>query len=109
MTVDPVMKAGSSSERRSQIKQEPDFEALAITIDDSARSSRRGVRWAMLFWCALGGLMLLAMGVAVSGLITGLFARNQELGWLGLVLAIIAIVSLIVIAVRETASLMRLA
>jgi putative membrane protein len=97
------------SERRAQVKPEPDFEALAITIDDSDRSSRRGVRWAMLFWCAIGGLMLLAMGVAVSGLITDLFARNQELGWLGLALAILAIVSLLVIAVRETTGLMRLA
>ena len=53
--------------------------------------------------------MLLAMGVAVTGLITDLFARNQELGWLGLALAILAIISLVVIAVRETTGLMRLA
>jgi putative membrane protein len=109
LTIDSVMKAGPSSERRPQIKQEPDFEALAITIDDSPRSSRRGVRWAMLFWCALGGLMLLAMGAAVSGLITDLFARNQELGWIGVALAILATVSFFVIAVRETTGLMRLA
>src|ERR1700745_2788510 len=83
LTVDSAMKTGPSSERRAQIKPEPDFETLAITIDDSARSSRRGVRWAMLFWCALGGLMLLAMGVAVSGLITDLCACNQGLGWRG--------------------------
>jgi putative membrane protein len=108
LIVDSAVKAGLSSER-AQIKPEPEFEALAITIDDSARSSRRGVRWAMLFWCALGGLMLLATGVAVSGLITDLFARNQELGWLGLALAILALVSLFVIAVRETTGLMRLA
>jgi putative membrane protein len=103
------MKTGVSSERPAQIKPEPEFEALAITVDDSARSSRRGVRWATLFWCSLGGLMLLAMGVAVTGLITDLFARNQELGWLGLALAILAIVSLFVIAIRETTGLMRLA
>jgi len=35
--------------------------------------------------------MLLAMGVAVTGLITDLLARNQELGWLGLALAILAV------------------
>jgi putative membrane protein len=101
------MKTGVSSERPAQIKPESEFEALAITVDDSARSSRRGVRWATLFWCSLGGLMLLAMGVAVTGLITDLFARNQELGWLGLALAILAIVSLFVIAIRETTGLMR--
>ena len=63
----------------------------------------------MLFWCALGGLMVLAVGVAVSDLITDLLARNQELGWLGLAFAVLAIVSLLVIAVRETIGLMRLA
>jgi putative membrane protein len=109
LTVDSAVKTGLASERRAQMKPEPDFETLAITIDDSTRSPRRGVRWAMLFWCALGGLMLLAMGIAVSSLITDLFARNQELGWLGLALAILAMVSLFVIAVRETTGLMRLA
>jgi putative membrane protein len=63
----------------------------------------------MLFWCALGGLLLLAVGVAVTDLITDLLARNQELGWLGLAFAILAMVSLLVIAVRETTGLMRLA
>jgi putative membrane protein len=109
LIVDSAMKTGVSSERPAQIKPESEFEALAITVDDSARSSRRGGRWATLFWCSLGGLMLLAMGVAVTGLITDLFARNQELGWLGLALAILAIVSLFVIAIRETTGLMRLA
>jgi putative membrane protein len=98
-----------SSERQAQIKSEPEFEALAITVDDSARSSRRGVRWAILFWCALGGLLLLAIGVAVNDLLTDLLARNQELGWLGLAFATLAVVSLLVIAVRETTGLMRLA
>ena len=32
--------------------------------------------------------MLLAIGLAVTGLIEDLFARSQELGWLGLALAI---------------------
>jgi putative membrane protein len=108
LIVDAATKAGGPSERRAQIESEPEFDALAITVDDSARSSRRGVRWAMLFWCALGGLLLLAMGVAVTDLITDLSARNQELGWLGLAFAILAMVSLLVIAVRETTGLMRL-
>jgi putative membrane protein len=102
-------KADGSSERPVQVKPEPEFEALAITVDELARPPPRGVRWGMLFWCALGGLMLLAIGVAVTSLITDLFARNQEIGWLGLALAILATVSLVVIAVRETTGLMRLA
>ena len=109
LIVDSVTKTRVSSERQAQIKSEPEFEALAITVDDSARSSRRGVRWAILFWCALGGLLLLAIGVAVNDLLTDLLARNQELGWLGLAFATLAMVSLLVIAARETAGLMRLA
>jgi putative membrane protein len=107
--VDPTRKTSGSSERPVQVKPEPEFEALAITVDDSTRLSPRRVRWGMLFWCALGGLVLLAMGVGVTSLITDLFARNQELGWLGLILAILATVSLVVIAVRETTGLLRLA
>jgi len=91
-----------------QIKQDAEFEALAITMDDSARSSRRGGRWGVLFWMALGGLLLLALGLGITGLITDLFARNQELGWIGLALAILAAVSLIIIGVREIFGLMRL-
>ncbi len=109
LIVDSAAKTGGSSERRAQITSEPEFEALAMMVDDSTRSSRRGVRWAMLFWGALGGLLLLAIGVAVSDLITNLLARNQELGWLGLTFAILAIVSLLVIAVREATGLMQLA
>jgi putative membrane protein len=109
LIVDSVTKTRVSSERQAQIKSEPEFEALAITVDDSARSSRRGVRWAILFWCALGGLLLLAIGVAVNDLLTDLLARNQELGWLGLAFATLAVVSLLVIAARETTGLMRLA
>jgi putative membrane protein len=109
LVIDSVIKTRGSSERRTQIKSEPEIEALAITVDDSARSSRRGVHWAMIFWCALGGLMVLAVGVAVTDLITDLLARNQELGWLGLAFAVLALVSLLVIAVRETIGLMRLA
>lgn len=107
--VGKTRKTRPPSDHPVQMVQDAEFEALAITIDDSARSSRRGVRWGVLFWIALGGLLLLAMGLAITGLITDLFARNQELGWIGLALAILAAVSLIIICVREIIGLMRLA
>lgn len=107
--VGKTRKTSPSSDHPVQPTQDAEFEALAITIDDSARSSRRGLSWGVLFWLALGGLLLLAMGFAITGLITGLFARNQELGWIGLALAILAALSLVVIGVRETIGLMRLA
>jgi putative membrane protein len=102
-------KKTDPSDHPLQIKQDAEFEALAITIDDAARSHGRGVRWGMLFWIALGGLLLLAICLATTGLVTDLFARNQELGWIGFALAILAAVSLIVISVRETIGMMRLA
>ncbi len=107
--VDSTRKTTRSSEHSVQIKQGPEFETLTLTVDDSARSSARRIHWGLLFWCALGGLILLAMGVALDGLITDLFARSQELGWLGLALAILATVSLVIMAVREMSGLMRLA
>ncbi|HZH84262.1 MAG TPA: TIGR01620 family protein, partial [Phototrophicaceae bacterium] len=108
LIVDSATNTRGSTDSRTRIRLEPDFEALAIWVDDSTRSSRQGVPWAMLFWCGLAGLLLLGIGVAVSDLITGLLARNQELGWLALAFAMLAIVSVVVIAIREATGLMRL-
>jgi putative membrane protein len=109
VTVGLAKQAGGSSRHPVQVKPEPDFDTLAITVQESARSLPRGVRWGTLFWCALVGLILLAVGVRVTDLIVDLFARNKELGGLALALAILATVSAAVIAVRETTGLMRLA
>jgi putative membrane protein len=87
---------------------EPESATLTIAIDTPIPSPRRRFLWGTLFWCAAGGLMLLAIGLAVAGLIEDLFARSQELGWLGLVLAILAMVSVVVIGVREAIGLLRL-
>ena len=104
-----ALKQTGSSRQPVQVKPEPEFDALAITVDEAGRSPRRGLHWGTLFWCALGGLILLAVGVRVTDLIVDLLARNKELGGLALALAILAAVSLVVIAIRETAGLMRLA
>jgi putative membrane protein len=104
-----TLKQTGSSRQSVQVKPEPEFDALAITVDEAGRSSRRGVHWGTLFWCALGGLIVLAVGVRVTDLIVDLLARNKELGGLALALAILAAISLVVIAIRETAGLMRLA
>lgn len=91
------------------VTQQPEFETLTVTVNRSARAPSRGFPWATLFWCALGGLTALAIGVAVAGLITDLFDHNKQLGWLGLVLAFAATVSLLVIVVREIVGLLQLA
>jgi putative membrane protein len=104
-----TIKETASSRQPVQVKPEPQFDTLAITVEESGRSSRRGVHWGTLFWCATGGLILLAVGVRVTDLIVDLLARNKELGGLALALAILATVSVVVIAVREAAGMMRLA
>jgi putative membrane protein len=95
--------------RAERVVPEPESLTPAISIDDPTLSPRRGFRWGTLFWCASGGLMLLGVGLAVTGMIEDLFMHSQELGWLGLALAILATLSLVIIGVRETIGLLRLA
>lgn len=61
-------------------------------------------------WIAMGvgGLLSLAMGLAIDSLIRDLFARAEWLGWTGIALAGIAVVGLLGLLFRETGSLMRL-
>ena len=94
--------------RTVRVMPEPESATPAISVDDPIPSPRRGFLWGILFWSAAGGLMLLAIGLAVTGLIEDLFARSKELGWLGLALAILATVSLVIIGVREAIGLLRL-
>ena len=58
---------------------EPESATPTIAVDTPIPSPRRRFLWGTLFWCAAGGLMLLAIGLAVAGLIEDLFARSQEL------------------------------
>ena len=107
--VAPANEAGSPTGRTVLVMPEPEFAVPPISVDNPVPSLRRGFRWGTLFWCASGGLMLLAIGLAVTGLIEDLFARSQELGWLGLALTVLATVSLVIIGIRETIGLLRLA
>lgn len=69
---------------------------------------RRRWRWSRLLLSALGGLVTLAMGLAIDNLIRDLFTRNDWLGWLGLVLTAIAALALVGLAAREIVGLTRL-
>jgi putative membrane protein len=98
-----------AAKRAVQVIPEPDTETSVIAVDDPLQWPRRRFRWGVMFWGALGGLILLAAGLAVVRLIEDLFARSQEFGFLGLALAILAAVAFLVVAVRETMGLARLA
>lgn len=75
---------------------------------DRPASPRRGIRWTTIFFTALGLLLSLAVGLAIDGLIRGLFERYEWLGWFGLVLTSLIVVAALAIIVREIMALRRL-
>jgi putative membrane protein len=70
---------------------------------------RRKIPWGTLFWSALTGLVLLALGLAVTNLVEDLYARAPWLGAVGLALALLAGLALLVMMLREIIGLARLA
>ena len=91
------------------ITPEADPALLPVPLDSPLVPVRRGFRWGALFWSALGGLILLGVGLGVTQLIEDLFARSEGLGLLGLAFAAAAALALTVVIARETLGLMRLA
>jgi putative membrane protein len=84
-------------------------EASADNVPALPEPRRRRMPWGAMFWSALSGLVLLAIGLAVVNLVEDLFARAPWLGAIGLGLAVIAGLALLVVLIREIAGLMRLA
>jgi putative membrane protein len=92
------------------LSSEPDAfaESEAEGADVAATPPRQGRRWSQLLAGAVGGLVVLAVGLAVDSLIEGLFARSSILGWLGIVLAGLAGIALLALAIREIVGLLRI-
>ena len=65
-------------------------------------------RWGRLLVVALGALMSLAFGLAVTQLIEDLFARYEWLGWAGVGLIGISGLALLAIIIRELLALRRM-
>jgi putative membrane protein len=88
----------------------PDPEpALPVPVEPVPLPPRRRWRWGTLFWSACGGLVLLGLGLSVAHLIQDLFSYSDGLGYLGAVLAAVAVVALVVVIAREALGLLRLA
>ncbi len=78
--------------------------AVAVPVQPRPRSRR----WMTVFFSALGGLIVLGIGLAIDNLIRDLFARYDWLGWFAAALAAIAALALIIVIAREVAGILRL-
>jgi putative membrane protein len=87
---------------------EPEPAALPAVREPPVGRTRR-LPWGTLFWSALGGLVVLGFGLAVTKLIEDLFARSESLGMVGLALAATAALALGAVMIREISGLVRLA
>lgn len=91
-----------------QVMPETDAASLPVPIEVTDVAARRGFGWGTLLWVALGGLVLMGLGLGIASLVEDLFNRSMSLGYIGLTFAIAAVIALVVIIARETLSLTRL-
>jgi putative membrane protein len=99
---------GHAGRGRVHVTPEPEAPLLPAPVDTPARPPRRHFPWGTIFWTALGGLVLLGLGLGLANLVDDLFARSQTLGFLGIALALVVVLALIVIITREVLALARL-
>ena len=93
-----------------RITPEPDPALLPVPLEPVPMlPARTGLRWGAVFWTALGGLVLLGLGLSLANLIEDLFARSEGLGFLGVVFAAVAALALTIVIAREAIGLARLA
>jgi len=102
-------EAGRPARGTVRITPEADPALLPVPVEAPFVPVRRGFRWGGVFWTAVGGLVLLGLGLSVARLIEDLFARSEGLGYLGLGFALAAALALTVVTVREALGLARLA
>ncbi len=104
-----VVVTAAREEPLTDLLREADADAAELPAVTSATRPRRWFPWRKILFGAAGGLISLAIGLAVTKLIEDLFARYEALGWLALALAGLGALALIVIIAREIAALSRLA
>lgn len=85
-------------------------EPLADSLPAVAAAGERepGSLLGRMFWTAAGGLAGLAVSLGIAALIDELFARAQWLGWAGVALLAMLVLSLALIAWREFSAVLRL-
>jgi putative membrane protein len=91
------------------VTPEADPALLPVPVEAAVVPAQRGFRWGAVFWSAVGGLVLLGLGLGLTRLIEDLFARSEGLGFLGLGFALAAALALVIVTAREALGLARLA
>lgn len=113
----PRAFAPDDSKLVSQERAEPvDPEIIEIAPPERATAPpgpdiddlRRGMKWGSLMFSAIGGLVLLAGGVWLNDLVTGLFARQDWIGWAALGLLVLTALAAAMIVAREFWAILRL-
>ncbi|MBM3609431.1 MAG: TIGR01620 family protein, partial [Alphaproteobacteria bacterium] len=101
------------------IEAAPDYceqeaaQRVAPAEDAVAQAQQAGVirrtllSWGGLFWSALTGILLMAAGLWFVQLIENLFARSPAFGYAGLALIALAVLALLVMALREARAISR--
>jgi putative membrane protein len=107
---DPRVAVASSDEpllTRAELRELEAAEAanLPAVVEQTSKPSRF---WSKLFWSAAGGLVSLALGLAVANLVQSLFSYAPWLGWIALGLTALAGLALLVISLRELFAIFRL-
>jgi putative membrane protein len=91
------------------VTPEADPARLPVPVEAPLVPVQRGFRWGTVFWSAVGGLILLGLGLSITHLIEDLFSRSEGLGFLGLAFAFAAALAFAVVVAREVLGLARLA
>ena len=92
-----------------RITPEADPALLPVVVEAPLVPPRRGFRWGAMFWTAVGGLVLLGIGLGIARLVEDLFSRSESLGYVGLAFAVAAALAFAVLVAREALGLARLA
>ena len=102
-----VTEADATPRRGAVVVTEEPLEAIEAADGTPVPVRRRRAPWLTLLLSAIGGLIALALALALEQLIEELFRIAPWLGWVALALAVIAAVAFIGIVVREAAGMMR--
>lgn len=100
--------------REPESSPEPEVLEFAPPEDSQTATDRqtndlaRGVKWGGLLFTAVAGLITLAAGIWITDLVTGLFDRQDWIGWAALGLLGVAILAASMIVLREAWAIFRL-